>query len=219
MRVYAIWHGNRKVALFSLAVAASLASIAISRVAKVEVTQNPFGEDLYTVYGVCPPYFAGSNALSVCYMVLVSYETVILTLTLIKAAGHYRQPGSSSFINVFFTDGLSYNFFILACSVANIIVRYKTSSEFINLLTSLQPVIHSVLTSRMMLHLKQSAISSSSQLPSTRGHMRFARSPRHQQDSGETDDTLDTLDYTGIDVIDHSRSWFVRSELGTSGYG
>ncbi|ESK85144.1 hypothetical protein Moror_3576 [Moniliophthora roreri MCA 2997] len=217
MRVYAIWHGNRKVTLLLLAVAASLASIAISRVAKVEVTQNPFGEDLHTVYGVCPPYFAGSNTLSVCYMVLVSYETVILTLTLIKAAGHYHQPGSSSFINLFFTDGLSYNFFILACSVANIIVRYKTSSEFVNLLTSLQPVIHSVLTSRMMLHLKQSAVSTSSQLPSTRGSLRFARNPRRQQDSGETDDTLDTVDYTGVDVIDHSSSWFVRSEIGTSG--
>ncbi|KAI3614430.1 hypothetical protein WG66_009789 [Moniliophthora roreri] len=208
MRVYAIWHGNRKVTLLLLAVAASLASIAISRVAKVEVTQNPFGEDLHTVYGVCPPYFAGSNTLSVCYMVLVSYETVILTLTLIKAAGHYHQPGSSSFINLFFTD---------ACSVANIIVRYKTSSEFVNLLTSLQPVIHSVLTSRMMLHLKQSAVSTSSQLPSTRGSLRFARNPRRQQDSGETDDTLDTVDYTGVDVIDHSSSWFVRSEIGTSG--
>ncbi|EEB90636.1 hypothetical protein MPER_11130, partial [Moniliophthora perniciosa FA553] len=72
-----------------------------------------FGEALYEAYGVCPPYFASSNALSVAYMILVAYETLLLILTLIKAIGHWRQPGSSSFINVFFADGLSYNCFIL----------------------------------------------------------------------------------------------------------
>lgn len=212
IRVWAIWNGNRKVKVFLFAVAASLASVAISKIAKVEVAQNIFGEDLHTVYGVCPPYFASTNALSVCYMVLVSYESVILTLTVIKAAGHYGS-GTSSFIKIFFRDGISYNFFILACSVANIIVRYKTTSEFVNLLTSMQPVIHSVLTSRMLLHLRQSAAVSASQLPTTRGSLRFAananaRRGRHQA-SDDTDDILDTLDYTND--IDHGRSWFIGS--------
>ncbi|KAK7034026.1 hypothetical protein VNI00_012457 [Paramarasmius palmivorus] len=234
VRVWAIWNGNRKVKVFLFAVAASLASVAISKIAKVEVAQNTFGEDLHTVYGVCPPYFASTNALSVCYMVLVSYESVILTLTVIKAAGHYGA-GTSSFIRIFFRDGISYNFFILACSVANIIVRYKTTSEFVNLLTSMQPVIHSVLTSRMLLHLRQvifeffyhsslilmdlsaarrqSAAVSASQLPTTRGSLRFAananaRRGRHQA-SDDTDDILDTLDYTND--IDHARSWFIGS--------
>uniref|UniRef100_A0A0W0GE22 DUF6533 domain-containing protein n=1 Tax=Moniliophthora roreri TaxID=221103 RepID=A0A0W0GE22_MONRR len=93
-----------------------IAEMAVVTVARVQVGQNPFGEALYGAYGVCPPYFAGSNALSVAYMVLVAYETVLLILTLIKAIGHWREPGSSSFINVFFADGLSYNCFILGTS-------------------------------------------------------------------------------------------------------
>ncbi|ESK85147.1 hypothetical protein Moror_3579 [Moniliophthora roreri MCA 2997] len=170
LRVSALWSGNRKVIFLLVLAVVATSSVSISQIAQVHVAQNTFGEDMNRVYGVCPPYFASSNAMTVCYMILVSYETLIFTLTVIKAVEHYRQPGRSSFIDIFFADGLSYNVFILACSVANIIVRYKTTSEYINLFTSLQPVIHSVLTSRMMLHLKQSAIR---KVPSTWGNIHF----------------------------------------------
>ncbi|KAI3595142.1 hypothetical protein WG66_009378 [Moniliophthora roreri] len=116
LRVMAIWARNRKVAISLVVIFIGLVLVAVVTVARVQVGQNPFGEALYGAYGVCPPYFAGSNALSVAYMVLVAYETVLLILTLIKAIGHWREPGSSSFINVFFADGLSYNCFILGTS-------------------------------------------------------------------------------------------------------
>ncbi|KAK7049377.1 hypothetical protein VNI00_005978 [Paramarasmius palmivorus] len=170
------------------------------------------------------------------WITLASYEIVILALTVFKAIEHCgysdytsksssdqvglsldRQPGRSSFINIFYADGLSYNFFILgetsplhswdvfslpvpACSIANIVVRYKATSEYINLLTSLQPVIHSVLTSRMMLHLRQSSVQNiSAWRPSS---IRFAEGPiGEDRDNGAEGQ---------IDAQMDARSWFTE---------
>ncbi|ESK86743.1 hypothetical protein Moror_15192 [Moniliophthora roreri MCA 2997] len=226
LRVMAIWARNRKVAISLVVIFIGLVLVAVVTVARVQVGQNPFGEALYGAYGVCPPYFAGSNALSVAYMVLVAYETVLLILTLIKAIGHWREPGSSSFINVFFADGLSYNCFILASSTANIIIRYQAPSDYINLLAPLQPVLHSILTGRMMLHLRQDAVLAGHLDTShTRTGLDFAPTPQAGSSLIQTSGVefteaisfeIGTL--TDVDLSDsetrvdhrphHSRSWF-----------
>ncbi|KAG7092745.1 hypothetical protein E1B28_009072 [Marasmius oreades] len=196
MRVWAIWSRSRFVCFGLTAIALALASLCVATVARVPVQEDTFGTDLHSAYGVCPPYFANSSAITTCWVVLVAYESVLLILTLAKAIDLYRHRtgGTSSLINIFFVDGLSYNGFILASSTANIIVRYKTTpSEYINLLTSLQPVVHSVLTSRMMLHLKQDAVKSSesNHLPSTQ--LQFAARPGQPPTESS---------------LDHARSWF-----------
>ncbi|ESK87349.1 hypothetical protein Moror_11720, partial [Moniliophthora roreri MCA 2997] len=105
LRVIAIWARDRKVATSLAVIFTGLVLGAVVAVARVRVEKNPFGEALYATYGVCPPVFASSHALSVAHIALVAYEIVLLVLTLIKAIGHWREPGSSSFINVFFADG------------------------------------------------------------------------------------------------------------------
>ncbi|KAF9262941.1 hypothetical protein L218DRAFT_866292 [Marasmius fiardii PR-910] len=208
MRVLAIWQRNRYVWFGLVAVNLSLSSVCVVSIAKVPAQQDVFGEDLHSTYGVCPPYFASSSAINTCFLVLVAYESVLLTLTLVKAIDMYRhlQVGTSGFIDIFFVDGLSYNGFILAGSTANIIVRYKTApTEYINLLTSLQPVFHSVLTSRMMLHLKQNAIMT------RQNSMRsFVIPYRHGCALSEAGDC------TPIPV-DHGTSWF-RDGLRPNGH-
>uniref|UniRef100_A0A0W0G590 DUF6533 domain-containing protein n=1 Tax=Moniliophthora roreri TaxID=221103 RepID=A0A0W0G590_MONRR len=104
LRVIAIWARDRKVATSLAVIFTGLVLGAVVAVARVRVEKNPFGEALYATYGVCPPVFASSHALSVAHIALVAYEIVLLVLTLIKAIGHWREPGSSSFINVFFAD-------------------------------------------------------------------------------------------------------------------
>ncbi|KAF9265641.1 hypothetical protein L218DRAFT_860417 [Marasmius fiardii PR-910] len=214
MRVWAIWSRSRYVCFGLVAIALALASVCVATVARVPVQQDTFGADLHTAYGVCPPYFANSSAITTCWVVLVAYESVLLILTLAKAIDLYRlgTGGTSNLVNIFFADGLSYNGFILGYSTANIIVRYKTSpSEYINLLTSLQPVVHSVLTSRMMLHLKRNAIigSESSHLPTTQStRIRFGPPPDAGQSSSTESDNIDSSLEDSIPEIDHARSWF-----------
>ncbi|KAK7034019.1 hypothetical protein VNI00_012450 [Paramarasmius palmivorus] len=224
LRVTAIWARNRKIAISLVTIFVGLVIVAVAMVATVHVGQNPFGEALYQAYGVCPPYFAGTNALSVAYMALVAYETLLLGLTLIKAIGHWREPGSSSFINVFFADGISYNCFILASSTANIIIRYRAPSDYINFLAPLQPVLHSILTGRMMIHLRREAVfAERTATLDTRTGLNFASTPRNGsapiQTSGieftEAINFDDTETFTDFDVesrVDyrrtHARSWF-----------
>ncbi|KAL0580692.1 hypothetical protein V5O48_001333 [Marasmius crinis-equi] len=221
MRVWAIWARSRYICYGLLMLTIAFASLCIVTIAKVPVSQDTFGADLNAAYGVCPPYFAGSNAITTCYVVLVSYESVLLTLTLAKAISLYRHlaGGTSNFVNIFFKDGLSYNGMILACSTANIIVRYRTAgTEYINLLTAFQPVIHSVLTSRMMLHLKQDAINNNStsrrtnQLPST--HLRFAVAPQRPRGQPPSDSLDDSLFDDSLPSVDHARSWFGEEMRG-----
>ncbi|KAK1218704.1 hypothetical protein PQX77_018603 [Marasmius sp. AFHP31] len=74
-----------------------------------------------------------------------------------------------------------------------------------------QPVIHSVLTSRMMLHLKRDAIVNNSTQrtqhgPSNMHSTRLRFAPRQPgQPSTESDDSL--FD-DSLPSIDHARSWF-----------
>ncbi|ESK91305.1 hypothetical protein Moror_2819 [Moniliophthora roreri MCA 2997] len=117
LRVVAIWHRNRKIAISLIVISIGLLLVAVVAVARVRIEKNPFGDALHVAYGVCPPVFASSHVLSVAIMALVAYETVLLVLTLIKAVEHWRELGSSSFLKVFFADGLSYNFFILGASL------------------------------------------------------------------------------------------------------
>ncbi|KAL0580691.1 hypothetical protein V5O48_001332 [Marasmius crinis-equi] len=160
MRVWVIWARSRYISYALAATTIGLASVSIVTISTVPVSQDTFGADLNVTYGVCPPYFAGPNAgaITTCYMVL-EFDAVLLVLTLIKAIDLYREwwklylsrnehcscdlneghltGGTSNMINVFFADGLSYNAMILACSAANIIVRYRTAgTEYINLLAS-----------------------------------------------------------------------------------
>ncbi|KAI3601643.1 hypothetical protein WG66_009015 [Moniliophthora roreri] len=149
LRVVAIWHRNRKIAISLIVISIGLLLVAVVAVARVRIEKNPFGDALHVAYGVCPPVFASSHVLSVAIMALVAYETVLLVLTLIKAVEHWRELGSSSFLKVFFAD---------ASSTASIIIRYRAPSDYINLLATLQPVLHSILTGRMMLHLRRDAV-------------------------------------------------------------
>ncbi|THV06149.1 hypothetical protein K435DRAFT_789586 [Dendrothele bispora CBS 962.96] len=82
----------------------------------------------------------------------LSSAGVILALTVLKARRH-GQSGSHTFIFKFFLYGLTYNIIALASSAANIIVRSAVSEG--SLFIGLQAAMHSILTSRMILHIRQ----------------------------------------------------------------
>ncbi|KAK7034025.1 hypothetical protein VNI00_012456 [Paramarasmius palmivorus] len=233
LRVSALWGNDRKVIAFLIMSVTAASSIAVSQIGRVHVAQNTFGEDLYATYGICPPYFANSNAMTTCYVVLVSYETVILTLTVIKAIEHCKvhlplseQPqlkpqviqivnpdvrrSLTSFSQMVYHITSSFSVrqplsarerlssLLTACSITNIVVRYRTTLEYVNLFTSLQPVIHSVLTSRMMLHLKGAAKNA----PSTWQNSTLRFGDGHNWEDMPVDD----------DCIVNDGSWFTSAD-------
>ncbi|KAF9265648.1 hypothetical protein L218DRAFT_1075736 [Marasmius fiardii PR-910] len=165
LRVWALWGRSRKVAICLAVVFAVTFIIGLYKAVMIRETQGAFEIRYYQISGgQCPPQFSGedggSNGSTITFgfITIATYELVILILTLIKASkqGWLGSHGSGShFINGFLSQGVAYNCLILVASTANIIVRYKLSSAYVNLLVNIQPVIHSVLTSRMMLYLRK----------------------------------------------------------------
>ncbi|KAF9264057.1 hypothetical protein L218DRAFT_247531 [Marasmius fiardii PR-910] len=165
LRVWALWGRSRKVAICLAVTLALIFAAGLYKVILIRETQGAFETYYYRISGgQCPPQLSGENGVSngstitLGFIMIAVYELVVLILTLIKASGQgwLGSHGSGSrFINGFLSQGVAYNCLILAVSMANVIVRYKLSSAYVNLLILLQPVLHSVLTSRMMLYLRK----------------------------------------------------------------
>ncbi|KAG7092747.1 hypothetical protein E1B28_009074 [Marasmius oreades] len=166
LRVWALWGRSKRVAICLMATFFGLTAFGLYKVITIRETQTTFSIEYFRISGQCPPRFSGvdglsgSNALTSGFIILVLYELVVLILTLLKASnqGWLGPHGSESrFINGFLSQGVAYNCLILVGSTINIIARYKLPSAYVNLFTDLQPVIHTVLTSRMMFYLRKNA--------------------------------------------------------------
>ncbi|KAJ8079151.1 hypothetical protein PM082_013439 [Marasmius tenuissimus] len=177
LRAWVLWDRSKKVALCLALTILMLVAIGFHKIATIQAAQTAFSIEYYNLSGRCPPEFSGmdgdsgNNALSTGFMLIVVYESVVLVLTLIRA---YQQGceqnqrfrsyifqafrgrwSGSRFMDSFISQGVAYNCIILVWSTANIICRYKLSLAYVNVLVDLQLVMHAILVSRMLLHLRK----------------------------------------------------------------
>ncbi|KAG2123557.1 hypothetical protein BD769DRAFT_1670046 [Suillus cothurnatus] len=97
---------------------------------------------------------AVSNAVLV-YAFLTLFESVILVLTAYKKFSDYRKFNSSIIITLY-GGSMFYMLCIIAITVTNMVINAVFPVGYTNLLDTLQVVIHSVLASRIMFHLRSS---------------------------------------------------------------
>lgn len=97
---------------------------------------------------------AVSNAVLV-YACLAFFECVILALTAYKKFSDYRKF-ESSIITTLYGGSMFYMFGIITITVANVIIDAVFPVGYTNMFDTLQVVIHSVLGSRIMFHLRTS---------------------------------------------------------------
>ncbi|KAH8809683.1 hypothetical protein DL96DRAFT_1628808 [Flagelloscypha sp. PMI_526] len=109
------------------------------------------------------------------YLLIVAFETCILILTCIKAFSFRRETkritGGSFLMHIIHRDGLIFYFFILAISIANVIVIFIVPQVYIVVLVIFQRTMHSVATGRALLHIRQVAASSVIQVEDYRGSL------------------------------------------------
>ncbi|KAF9265643.1 hypothetical protein L218DRAFT_986329 [Marasmius fiardii PR-910] len=165
LRVWALW-GRSKRIVICLGVTTSVLTtfVVYKLVTQSEETQTAFSIVYYRLTGRCPPQYSGndghsgSDMVGLSFIMIIIYEFVVLGLTLLNATSWSGMYGSESdFVNGFISQGMAYNCLILLSSTANVIVRFKLPSAYVNILTYIQLIIHSVLTSRMMLYLRRNA--------------------------------------------------------------
>ncbi|TDL14484.1 hypothetical protein BD410DRAFT_192393 [Rickenella mellea] len=87
-------------------------------------------------------------------MQLMIIESALIILLAYKAFQHFRI-GGTSLITVMYYDGLMYYICILVTLTANLVVALVTTIALKSLLVDLQRVLHSVLCTRILLHIRR----------------------------------------------------------------
>jgi len=98
---------------------------------------------------------SASIAVAGSIIVILTHETLILMITLwFGYTKHWRMR--SPLVATLYQDGVLFYAFIVAISIFNLVVAVSWSAEYIDLLNSLQRILHSVLASRVILDIRES---------------------------------------------------------------
>jgi len=98
---------------------------------------------------------AGSTILSVNWILLMVYEAGILLLLIVKALRQYQMHGNSDIYKAVYRDGSLFYLYVFILSTANLVVIMTLPHDFLNTLSSIERVLHSVLTGRILLNLRK----------------------------------------------------------------
>ncbi|KAH8119882.1 hypothetical protein DFH11DRAFT_14348 [Phellopilus nigrolimitatus] len=88
------------------------------------------------------------------FLLSVVLESVAIGMTVWKSYSQWRA-GNSLLVKALFEDNLRYSICMFAASMANLLVLKTASISFAGLLFELQRVLHSILSARMIMHIRE----------------------------------------------------------------
>ncbi|KAL5532582.1 hypothetical protein ACEPAF_4356 [Sanghuangporus sanghuang] len=169
IRTSAIWGRRRAIhyVLLFLGAGTLIPSIVM---AQLEVMS------LDCVHGGCIKSRPSSRIVFVAYLLLVVMcETTIAILTLVQAWRHYRSNQvKSPLISQLYKDGLLYFVYLQVFLIFNIIIAVAGPPDIGTLLAIPQRVLHSVLCTRVLLHIRSHSRSYHEEITTTQVAMAFA---------------------------------------------
>ncbi|KAH9001908.1 hypothetical protein EDB86DRAFT_3130148, partial [Lactarius hatsudake] len=174
-RTWAIWERSRRMLVFLAVLATACAATAIVIIERDIVTTVVAPSAAPTIQGVqqCQVLTSAvKHAWIVPYLVVMVFEAVVLALTVYKILGYHRgipKQLRSKLFDVLWVDGVMYFVFMLLLGILNIgLVLQVQVPQLRAGGTQLQTVLHSVLSTRIVLHLvavsKQDLVDSRSTL-------------------------------------------------------
>ncbi|KAL5489762.1 hypothetical protein ACEPAI_4594 [Sanghuangporus weigelae] len=183
IRTSAIWERRQSIrsVLLILGAGVFIPSIVIAQLEITSLDYKPIA------HGGCIKSRPSSRIIFVAYLLLVICETTIVALTLIQAWRHYRSNQiESPLISQLYQDGLLYFVYLQVFSIFNIIIAVAGPPDIGNLLATPQRVLHSLLCTRVLLHIRTHSRSSPEEITTTQVAMAFAEPglPTQNSDSG-----------------------------------
>lgn len=150
IRTWAFWQKSKKmlIGLVTYSVVTIIAAVSMN----VFPNHQLISTDVSTIPG---QGFESSRNAALVYAILALFECVMLALTAYKRFSDYRQI-ESSIITTVYGGSMFYMSCIIAITVTNVIVDAVFPLGYTNMFDTLQLVIHSVLGSRIMFHLRSS---------------------------------------------------------------
>ncbi|KAG2138465.1 hypothetical protein DEU56DRAFT_334687 [Suillus clintonianus] len=149
IRTWAFWQKSRKV-LIALIIC-SVVTLISATFLNVLPNHQLISADVSAIPGPCD--FESSRNAALVYSVLGLFECVILFLTAYKRFSDYRKI-DSSIITTVYGGSMFYMSCIITITATNVIVDAVLPIGFTNVFDTLQIVIHSVLASRIVFHLR-----------------------------------------------------------------
>ncbi|KAF7370139.1 hypothetical protein MSAN_00644100 [Mycena sanguinolenta] len=152
LRTYAIFNCSKKILVFLLAMLAVLVGVAfptlVAFLRSVQFSQPPTG-----MINGCYPVSA-SKIIFVAFIAILLFETIIVALTVYSALRYYTRD-SGPMIKVLYRDSLCFFFCIFSITLVNVLVAALLPNDSADLLNRLQASIHSIVSTRIIFHLRQ----------------------------------------------------------------
>ncbi|KLO07260.1 hypothetical protein SCHPADRAFT_909649 [Schizopora paradoxa] len=99
-----------------------------------------------------------SSRLFIDYVMVMSIELCVISLTIWKGVSHWKVRGSH-LLKVLYRDGIVFFIGLFIMSCANAVMYISSNKQLRGVsLSELQRVLHAVLTSRIILHLRQASV-------------------------------------------------------------
>ncbi|TDL25273.1 hypothetical protein BD410DRAFT_785159 [Rickenella mellea] len=153
LRTYAVWGtGINKSSACMFGIWLAMTAIALWTISKYLGGFHSTGAAVPGMSG-CAMFFA-NRLVWVSVALYVITETVLVILLVYKAAQHFRF-GRSSLMMVIYRDGLWYFACILVTSIANLAVVLLAPVILHLFLLGTQRVMHSILCTRILLHIRE----------------------------------------------------------------
>ncbi|KAL4261923.1 hypothetical protein AB1N83_006291 [Pleurotus pulmonarius] len=160
VRIWALWHRSIWLAVIFafmtvIGVVAVLFSIRTSAHDVTFVSDHPI---VSLSYPACMAVGQDRTTSIISLVLLIGNGTgVFLLMDVVAAKSRAKGIPFSSMMYTFYKDGVVYFTALLALSIVNLIVSLTQPPQFSNPLLSTQSALHSVLSTRMLLNLRQSA--------------------------------------------------------------
>ncbi|KAF8055182.1 hypothetical protein FPV67DRAFT_1680733 [Lyophyllum atratum] len=154
LRTYGLWANNRKILIFLLTFLAFIVIPALI-ILSIFLKSLKYGAPpLPTVTGCYPT--AGSIVLFVDFVLIILLECTIMSLTVWIGVKHFRHS-RNRLVYTLYRDGIFFFVYLFLISAGNIVVLVAGPPEYVDLLNTFQRVMHSILSTRIMLHVRDTA--------------------------------------------------------------
>jgi len=155
LRTWAVWNRNQHLSitlpiLYVLAWGSGFVLIGMF------LNSIVFSDAPYPRFQGCFVTYSNNDIIFI-WVVIIIWDTLILALMLVPAIRSYRSGGNSALAKSVYCDGINYYLFLFTLSFINILVIKVLPPEYRTVITSLARMVHSMLTSRVILHIRAQA--------------------------------------------------------------
>ncbi|KIJ12978.1 hypothetical protein PAXINDRAFT_14193 [Paxillus involutus ATCC 200175] len=152
LRAYAMWNRSRAVLVIYCCVAIVYVAVVVF-ILQSFLPSVTFAESPIAMIAGCYKT-SGSSVVFAGFVVIILTEAVTTTLTLYRAFRHFRHTPNALIQNMT-RDGVFYCVTMFSMSVANLLIIFLVPMEYADMLTVYQTVMHTMLATRMQLHLRK----------------------------------------------------------------